>query len=54
MQPSAHTTQAIPCIQRYQAIGSMKGSVRQIHMSYKCYQTHVGLIVAERKLRRDA
>ncbi len=54
MQPSAHTTQAIPCIQRYWATGSMKKSVRQMHLDNRCYHKHAGLIVTERKLRRDA
>jgi len=54
MQPSAHTTQDLPCIQRYRARGSMKESVRQMHLSYGRYHKHGGRIVTERKSRRDA
>jgi len=54
MQPTAHTIQDIPCIQRYRARGSMKESMRQMRLSYGRYHKHAGRIVTERKLRRDA
>ncbi len=54
MQPSTHTTQDLPCIQRYRARGSIKENVRQMRLSYECYQTYAGWIVAERKLRQNA
>ncbi len=54
MQPSAHTTQDLPCIQRYRARGSIKESVRQMHLSYGRSHKHGGRIVTERKSRRDA
>ena len=49
MQPIAHTAQAIPRIQRYRATSSMKKSVRQMHLGYRCYHKHAGQIVTERK-----
>jgi hypothetical protein len=54
MPSTAHTTRDIPCIQRFQAHGSMKESVRQMHLDYGRYHKHTGRIVTERKSRREA